>query len=57
MAPPADKEGKLAILEEKEGLTPARMSLKSPFPGNLDPDDLLAKAAGHRRTYVNAAFC
>ena len=33
------------------------MSLGSPFPGNMDPDDLLAEAAGHGRTYVNAAFC
>lgn len=57
MAPLADNKRELAILEEIEGLTSARQSLRLPIPGGLDPDELLTEAAGYGWTYVNAAFC
>lgn len=57
MAPLADDEDDLAILEEIEGLTSARRSLTLPIPGGLHPGELLTEAAGYGWTLVNAAFC
>ena len=57
MAPLADDEDDLAILEEIEGLTSARRTVTLPIPGGLDPADLLTEAAGYGWAYVNAAFC
>ena len=57
IAPLADDEGDLAILEEIEGLTSARRTVALPVPGGLDPAELLTAAAGYGWTYINAAFC
>ena len=57
MAPLADDENELAILEEIEGLTSARRSLTLPIPGGIHPGELLTKSAGYGWTLVNAAFC
>ena len=57
MAPLADNEDDLAILEEIEGLTSARRTVTLPVPGGLDPAELLTAAAGYGWTYINAAFC
>ncbi|MCY3872756.1 MAG: RES family NAD+ phosphorylase [Rhodobacteraceae bacterium] len=57
MAPLADNKSELAILEEIEGQTSARQSLRLPIPSGLDPNELLTEAAGYGWTYVNAAFC
>lgn len=57
MAPLADDEDDLAILEEIEGLTSARRTVTLPIPGGLEPSELLVAAAGYGWTYVNAAFC
>ena len=57
MAPLADEEDDLAILEEIEGLTSARRTVTLPVPGGLDPAELLTAAAGYGWTYINAAFC
>ena len=57
MAPLADDEDDLAILEAIEGLTSARRTVPLPVPGGLDPAELLTAAAGYGWTYVNAAFC
>ena len=51
IAPLADDEGDLAILEEIEGLTSARRTVTLPVPGCLDPAELLTAAAGHGWTY------
>ena len=53
----ADNEDDLAILEEIEGLTSARLSLMLPVPGGLNPVELLTEADGFGWTYVDAAFC
>ncbi len=57
MAPLADDADDLAILEEIEGLTSARLTAALPIPGGLDPAELLTEAHGYGWTYVNAAFC
>ena len=57
MAPLADDEDDLAILEEIEGLTSARRTFALPVPGGLGPAELLTVAAGYGWTYINAAFC
>lgn len=57
MAPLADDEDDLAILEAIEGLTSARQSLNLPMSGGLSPAELLTEADGYGWTYVNAAFC
>ena len=57
MAPLADDEDELAILEEIEGLTSARQTLTLPMPGGLNPAELLTEADGYGWSYVNAAFC
>lgn len=57
MAPLADDEEDLAILEEIEGMTSARQSVTLPVPGGLNPAELLTDAYGYGWTYVNAAFC
>ncbi|MEL6100871.1 MAG: RES family NAD+ phosphorylase, partial [Pseudomonadota bacterium] len=57
MAPLADDEHDLAILEDIEGLTSARRTVTLPVPGGLDPAELLTAAAGYGWTYINAAFC
>lgn len=57
MAPLADDDDELAILEEIEGLTSARRSVTLPIPGSLHPGELLTEAAGYGWTLVNAAFC
>ncbi|WP_424968397.1 RES family NAD+ phosphorylase [Dinoroseobacter sp. S375] len=57
MAPLADDEDDLAVLEEIEGLTSARRTVTLPVPGGLDPAELLTAAAGYGWTYINAAFC
>ncbi|MCP5088594.1 MAG: RES family NAD+ phosphorylase [Rhodobacteraceae bacterium] len=57
MAPLADDEDDLAILQEIEGLTSARLAVSLPIPGGLDPAELLTEAHGYGWTYVNAAFC
>lgn len=57
MAPLADDADDLAILEEIEGLTSARLAVTLPIPGGLDPAELLTEAHGYGWTYVNAAFC
>ena len=57
MAPLADDEDDLAILEGIEGLTSARRTVTLPVPGGLDPAELLTAAAGYGWTYINAAFC
>ncbi|MDE9452081.1 RES family NAD+ phosphorylase [Aliiroseovarius sp. Z3] len=57
MAPLADDDDDLAILEEIEGLTSARRSVTLPIPGGLHPGELLTEAAGYGWTLVNAAFC
>jgi len=57
MAPLADDDDDLAILEEIEGLTSARRTVTLPVLGGLDPAELLTAAAGYGWTYINAAFC
>lgn len=57
MAPLADDEKDLAVLEAIEGLTSARRSVRLRVPGGLDPAELLTEADGYGWTYVNAAFC
>ena len=57
MAPLADDVDDLAILEEIEGLTSARLALNLPIPGGLNPAELLTEVDGFGWTYVNAAFC
>ena len=57
MAPLADDEEDLGILEVIEGLTSARQSVTPPVPGGPNPAELLTEAAGYGWTYVNAAFC
>lgn len=57
MAPLADGEEDLAILEEIEGMTSARQTITLPIPGGLHPGELLTEAAGYGWTLVNAAFC
>lgn len=57
MAPLADDPDDLAILENIEGLTSARLSVELPIPGGLDPAELLNASHGYGWTYVNAAFC
>ncbi len=57
IAPLADDEDDLAILQEIEGLTSARLAVTLPIPGGLDPAELLTEAHGYGWTYVNAAFC
>ncbi len=57
MAPLADDADDLAILEEIEGLTSARLTAALPMLGGLDPAVLLTEAHGYGWTYVNAAFC
>lgn len=57
MAPLADNDEDLAILEAIEGLTSARQTANLPIPGGLNPAELLTEAAGYGWTYVNAAFC
>ena len=57
MAPLADGEEDLAILEEIEGMTSARQTIALPIPGGLHPGELLTEAAGYGWTLVNAAFC
>ena len=56
MAPLADDEDDLAILEEIEGLTSARRTVRLLIPGGLNPSELLTAAAGYGWTYINAAF-
>ena len=57
MAPLADGEEDLAILEEIERMTSARQTIGLPIPGGLHPSELLTEAAGYGWTLVNAAFC
>ncbi|MCY4151848.1 MAG: RES family NAD+ phosphorylase [Aestuariivita sp.] len=57
MAPLADHEDDLAMLEAIEGLTSARRTVALPVTGGLDPAELLTAAAGYGWPYVNAAFC
>lgn len=57
MAPLADNNEDLAILEEIEGMTSARMSVTFPMPDGIHPGELLTEAAGYGWTLVNAAFC
>lgn len=57
MAPLADDEEDLAILEEIDGLTSARQSVTLPVPDGLNPAELLTEADGYGWTYINAAFC
>ncbi len=57
IAPLADDADDLAILEEIEGLTSARLAVTLPILGGLDPTELLTEAHGYGWTYVNAAFC
>ena len=57
MAPLADDEEDLAVLEDIEGLTSARQSVNLPVPGGIRPGELLTDAAGYGWTMVNAAFC
>ena len=57
MAPLADDEEDLAILEEIEGLTSARQTVSLPVPGGLSAAELPTEADGYGWTYVNAAFC
>ena len=57
MAPLADNEEDLAILEDIEGMTSARQTITLPIPGGLHPGELLTEAAGYGWTLVNAAFC
>ncbi len=57
IAPLADDDDDLAILEEIEGLTSAGQTAALPMPGGLNPAELLTKTDGYGWTYVNAAFC
>ncbi|MHA1158993.1 MAG: RES family NAD+ phosphorylase [Alphaproteobacteria bacterium] len=57
LTPLADDARGLSLLEEIEGLTSARRSLRLSVPGGLDPAELLTPAHGYGWTYVNAAFC
>ena len=57
IAPLADDDDDLAILEEIEGLTSARKTATLPVPGGLTTAELLTEADGNGWTYVNAAFC
>lgn len=57
LAPLADNDDELSVLEELEGLTSARRTPRLPVPGGLDPDELLTAAHGYGWTYINAAFC
>lgn len=57
IAPLADGEDELAILEEIESLTSARLSSSMPRPTGVRPEELLTDAHGYGFTYVNAAFC
>ena len=57
MAPLADDDTELAVLEFIESLTSARRTVSLPVPGGVDPAELLTEAAGYGWTYVNAAFC
>lgn len=57
MAPLADDADNLAVLEEIEGLTSARLAVTLPILGGLDSAELLTEAHGYGWTYVNAAFC
>lgn len=56
LAPLADSEDALAILEQLEGMTSARTGLAR--PAGIAADELLAVRPGHYgATLVNAAFC
>lgn len=57
IAPLADNDDDLAILEEIEGLTSARKTATLPIPGGLNPAELLTEEDGYGWAYVNAAFC
>ncbi|MDE0345244.1 MAG: RES family NAD+ phosphorylase [Boseongicola sp.] len=57
IAPLADDDDDLAMLEEIEGLTSARKTATLPTPGGLNPAELLTEADGYGWAYVNAAFC
>lgn len=57
LAPLADDDDDLAILEAIAGLTSSRHSVTLPVPGGLHPSELLSEAAGYGWTLVNAAFC
>lgn len=57
IAPLADDDDDLAMLEEIEGLTSARQMATLPMLGGLSSAELLSEADGYGWTYVNAAFC
>lgn len=57
IAPLADDDDDLALLEQIEGFTSARQTATLPKPGGLNPAELLTEADGYGWTYVNAAFC
>lgn len=56
MAPLADDESDLALLETVEALTSARRSALL-LPSGVRRDELLTERDGYGWTYVNAAFC
>lgn len=57
LAPLADDEDELAILEELEGLSSSRRGLPDFIPDGVHPDELVNEHHGYGWTYVNAAFC
>ena len=57
IAPLADDDDDLAMLEEIEGLTSAHKTATLPIPGGLNSAELLTEEDGYGWAYVNAAFC
>ncbi len=57
LAPLADDDNDLSVLESVEALTSARRQLQLPLPDGLQPGELLTEAHGYGWSYVNAAFC
>jgi len=56
VAPLADDDGELEILEALEGLTSARLGSVA-LPSDVDPAELLNASYGYGYTLINAAFC
>lgn len=57
MAPLAETEDQLRVLEDLEALTSRRQDKEMPLPSGVRRSELMTAAHGYGHTYINAAFC
>lgn len=57
LAPLADNQDDLDILEDIEMMTSVRHNALAAIPPGLAPNELLTEIHGYGWTYINAAFC